>query len=219
MDGRPRTRRPLQRLPLFAILALFLGLCLSSCFVSRIFKQHGPSARSTVRSRPVARTAPAAAPQGTPPRLAFDARLVEAQAKADISKGRYERAIRAYRDALKLHPGDQALSAGYESGLLEAGRAAGAAFARKEFARAGMLYTLVTEGNDGAPAKMAFLRLQADRCARALTEEGLALYRQGRLKEAIACWREVLEFEPSDSKVRAAVETASLQIKKLSKQN
>ena len=206
MYGRPGPRPHLQYLPLFAVLA-FIGLCLSSCFTGRVFTRQGP----------VAQTRPAAAPPASPLPAQFDAGPVVRQARADISKGRYETAIRAYRSALALHPGNPSLSVGYEMGLLETGRAAGAAFAKKKFARAGLLYTLVAEGHDCAPAKIAFLNRQVSSCARALNQEGLALYRQGRLKEAVACWRSILEFDPTDSEVKTAMKTAGLQIKNLSK--
>ena len=198
----PRIRRGL----LLALFAASASIWLFSCRTGRVATQAGPAL--------------AVSPPAVKKKMeTFDARIVVREARADILKGRYEKAIMTYRDALTRHPGDPVLVAGYESGLFEARRAADLALGRKEFARAGVLYRLIAQNHAGAPDKgvdMSLMR-RVGICANALTEKGLALYRQGRLREAIVCWRRILEFDPADSKVRKAVETARLQIRNLSK--
>ncbi len=51
-------------------------------------------------------------------------------------------------------------------------------------------------------------------CADRLMDRGLLLYRSGKLPEAMAVWRQILEFAP-DHQARQALETAALQLKNL----
>ncbi|MDA8387432.1 MAG: tetratricopeptide repeat protein [Nitrospiraceae bacterium] len=208
---------------LLAVFAALASVWLSSCAVSRLLRTSQPHAGPT-------QTRPAPAGQASLPQAGlaaaaaakekaktFHAGRVVREAQADILKGRFELAIRVYRDAMSLHPGDRRLIAGYESALPEARKAADVACGKKDFARAGVLYGLLAEDYAGSSADGMSLMRQVRICARALTEQGLALYRQGRLKEAIDCWRGVLRFDPADTEVRKAMETAKLQIKNLSK--
>jgi cytochrome c-type biogenesis protein CcmH/NrfG len=54
-------------------------------------------------------------------------------------------------------------------------------------------------------------------CGTQLTREGLEQYRKGNLKEAIAAWQGLLQFDPDNAEIRKAVDTATEQLKKLQK--
>ncbi len=61
------------------------------------------------------------------------------------------------------------------------------------------------------------LKKKIDKISAALMEKGLAAYRQGKLKEAIATWREILAYDPSHKEAAKSVETATTQLKNLKK--
>ena len=56
------------------------------------------------------------------------------------------------------------------------------------------------------------------KCRVQLTRDGLDLYRQGKLKEAIAIWQGLLEFDPDNIEIRKAVDTATEQLKTIKKE-
>ncbi len=124
------------------------------------------------------------------------------------------------KGALSLHPGDKRLLSGCREALLVANAAAEASFAKKDFAKAGGLYYLVMDNYrllQTRALKHLYLEKRIKDCGIALTEKGLESYRKGSLQEAIAQWEEVLKFEPGNSEVKKAVDTARLQLKNLSK--
>jgi cytochrome c-type biogenesis protein CcmH/NrfG len=55
------------------------------------------------------------------------------------------------------------------------------------------------------------------KCRAQLTRDGLDQYRKGNLKEAIAIWQGLLQFDPDNAEIRKAVDTATEQLKKLQK--
>jgi hypothetical protein len=66
----------------------------------------------------------------------------------------------------------------------------------------------------GSPAiSKAGLKGSIDKVSGILMEKGLADYRQGRLKEAIATWRQILAYDPA----ARSVKTATTQLKNLKK--
>lgn len=52
-------------------------------------------------------------------------------------------------------------------------------------------------------------------CSRKLMDEGLVLYRGGNLTGAIAAWKKILAFDPANQEASKAVETATVQLKRL----
>lgn len=52
-------------------------------------------------------------------------------------------------------------------------------------------------------------------CSRKLMDEGLVLYRNGDLTGAIATWKKILAFDPANQEASKAVETATVQLKRL----
>lgn len=61
------------------------------------------------------------------------------------------------------------------------------------------------------------LKQKIDKISAALMEKGLADYRQGKLKEAIATWRQILAYDPSHKEAAKAVKTATTQLENLKK--
>ncbi len=195
---------------LLSAMGLFY-LLLSSCAVF----EKGPSPVKTVS--PV--TPPAAKKPAAPPAM-YDPGPVIREATGSMEKGLYEKAVEEYKSALSLHPGNGLLLSGCRKALLAANGVAETSFVRGDFGRAGSLYYLVADNYRLAQpwaVKPAYLEKRIGDCGAALTKRGLESYRKGKLHEAISRWEEVLRFEPGNSEVKKAVETARTQLKDLSK--
>ncbi len=191
---------------LIACLAVAAAFCVSSCETLHIVKPAGPAASQRPEIKPAA------------PQHVFDADAVVKEAEGDISGGRYEEAVKLYKQSLAAHPGNRRLAGGYDRGLLEIKRAADSAFEKKEYAAAGSLYFLVAKNyTHAAPAEAGYLRQRIKSCSGTLTEMGLVSYRKGNLTGAISIWEGVLKFDPGNEEVRKAMETAKVQLKNLSK--
>ncbi len=148
--------------------------------------------------------------------------LSERRARQSLAAGDYSRTLDSFRS---LPPGvlqEPRVSSGMKRMMEELKRAAEGALARKDFVAAGKGYAALQDGfplADRAGLELGFSRSVPREgiktCRTQLTKDGLDLYRKGRLKEAIAIWEGLLEFDPENAEIRKAVETASEQLKKL----
>jgi tetratricopeptide (TPR) repeat protein len=99
---------------------------------------------------------------------------------------------------------------------------ADAAYQRKDFAEAGGIYNTLFESGvttrDFAPSLSFnddYLNEQISLCSKALLENGLMKYREEKLDEAIAIWKKAIAFDPENTGIKNAIETATLQLQKL----
>ncbi len=150
--------------------------------------------------------------------------LSERRARQSLAAGDYQRALDSYRILPSEVLRDSGVSGGLRRIIEELKRLADLAVARKDFRAAGKGYAALM--NDAPLAEQAGLSLSFSRaaleegvkkCRTELTKEGLDQYRKGHLKEAIAIWRDLLEFDSDNAEIRKAVETATEQLEKLKK--
>jgi tetratricopeptide (TPR) repeat protein len=148
----------------------------------------------------------------------------ERRARQSLAAGDYQKAMDSYRSLPPEVLRESGVSAGLRRIMEELKRLADTALARKDFRAAGKGYAALW--NDAPLAEQAGLSLSfpgsaaeegIKKCRTQLTKEGLDQYRKGRLKEAIAIWQGLLEFDPENAEIRKAVETASGQLEKLKK--
>lgn len=148
--------------------------------------------------------------------------LSERRARQALAEGDYLRAL----DGFKVLPPevlrDPALSAGLRRIMEEIKGLADKALARKDFVAAGKGYAILWQGyplTQQIGLSLAFTRNDPEEgvnnCRAQLTREGLDQYRKGNLKEAIAIWQGLLQFDPDNAEIRRAVDTATEQLKKL----
>ncbi len=132
-------------------------------------------------------------------------------ARLAFSKGDYAGAVGICRAAEAAHPSEEPLRAGC-SGLYKDIRVdADRFYEKKDCATAGWLYYLL-DGQKEAPGADA-RRIKG--CSTRLENEGLALYRQGKLQAAIVQWRKALLMDPANAEIRKAAGTAETQLKTL----
>ncbi len=196
------------------VLYITLGLLfMSSCAV---IKKSPPLPKPVKPVRPVRIVRPVI-PATVPE---YDPSPAINEAKDQMTHGEYEKAASLYKSALSLHPGNKKLLSGYREALLNASADADISFGRGDFGKAGGLYFLVARNykyTRPAALKSWYLKKRIRDCSEALTQKGLANYRQGKIEEAIVSWDEVLKFDPGNAEIKKAAETARLQLKNLSK--
>jgi tetratricopeptide (TPR) repeat protein len=148
--------------------------------------------------------------------------LSERRARQSLAAGEYQKALDGYRVFPAGGLQDPGVSAGLKRIVEELKRLADKASARKDFVAAGKAYAALENGYplaEQAGLSLSFPRNAAaegvEKCRVQLTKDGLDLYRRGRLEEAIAVWRGLLEFDPDNIEIRKAVETATEQLKRL----
>lgn len=189
-----------------ALLAL-----LSGCGVI-VFEEPLPS---PLRERSVSR--PVSPP--SPPRSRPAAPRPAEAARPRLPQGDPPAALNVIRRAVRGGAEEGDFSQDYPSVVNGAIEAADALRGRSDFTRAGKVYRLVLETYPRTPALAAQVKrsretLQEDIrfCAERMMESGLAEYREGRMKSALALWQEILAFDPKNAGARRAVDTARRQL-------
>lgn len=146
--------------------------------------------------------------------------LIDGLALQDLKAGDYTKALDAYSAVLKEYPGDNDLAARYLRTVREVKAAGDKALVGKDFAQAGKLDSLLFqrypffEGmKPGLPFGRPDLAAALAICRDGLTKAGLAEYRKGDLARAIAVWEALLAFDPGNTEIKKAVDTAKTQLK------
>jgi tetratricopeptide (TPR) repeat protein len=151
-------------------------------------------------------------------------RLSERRARQSLAEGDYLKVLDGYKDLPQEALQDPGQSAGLRRIMEETRGIADQALNRKDFVAAGKAYTVLWREYplaQNAGLTLSFSRTDAEeglkKCRAQLTREGLDQYRKGNLKEAIAIWQGLLQFDPDNAEIRKAVDTATEQLKKLQK--
>jgi len=151
-------------------------------------------------------------------------RLSERRARQSLAEGDYLKALDGFKGLPQEVLRSPAQSAALRRIMEELKDLVDKALARKDFVAAGKGYTALWREYTMAQQagfSLSFSRNDADEgikgCRTQLTREGLDQYRKGNLKEAIAVWQGLLQFDPENAEIRKAVDTATEQLKKLQK--
>ena len=151
--------------------------------------------------------------------------LSERRARQALAEGDYLRALDGFKSLPPEALRNPTQSAGLRRIMEETKELAAKAVARKDFVAAGKGYAVLWREHplaQQAGIPLSFSRNEMEeglkKCRLQLTRDGLDLYRQGKLKEAIAIWQSLLEFDPYNTEVRKAVDTATEQLKRIKKE-
>jgi tetratricopeptide (TPR) repeat protein len=144
------------------------------------------------------------------------------QAKACLSSGNYTKALEIYNAAVDRHPANEDLLDTYTEALEGIKEEADKAYAAKDYAKAGKLYTTLLKSGFGERLPQGELSFDSDdltmrtgACSKMLFERGIIKYRAGNLEQAIAIWKKILVFNPSDREAKTAIDRAAAQLKNL----
>ncbi len=143
------------------------------------------------------------------------------QAQAKIALGEYKKALELYSNAYDRYH-YSGMRSSYAKTTEQIRNAADAAYQKKDFAEAGNIYNTLFESGittrDFAHSLSFdddYLSGQINLCSKALLENGLRKYREEKLDEAIGIWKTALVFDPENTGVKNAIETATQQLQKL----
>jgi len=150
--------------------------------------------------------------------------LSERLARQALARGDYLKALEGFKGLPPEVLRSPAQAAGLRRIMEEIRSLADKVLARKDFVAAGKGYAVLWREYPLAKQvniSLSFTRNDAEEglknCRAQLTREGLDQYRKGNLKEAIAIWQGLLQFDPDNAEIRKAVDTATEQLKKLQK--
>jgi tetratricopeptide (TPR) repeat protein len=143
------------------------------------------------------------------------------QAQANIALGEYRKALELYSNAYDRYH-YSGMRGNYAKTAEQIRNTADTAFQKKDFAEAGSMYNILFESGittrDFAQSLSFdddYLNGQISLCSKTLMENGLMKYREEKLDEAIVIWKKALAFDPENTGVKNAIETATQQLQKL----
>jgi len=142
-------------------------------------------------------------------------------AQEQFALGRFKKSLDIYAHAYDTYH-HKGLRRGYAKLGEQIRSAADTAYLRKNYSEAGSTYRilfetgittrdfahLLTFDDDYLGAKIAA-------CSRSLTEIGFLKYREDKLEEAIARWKEVIAFDGNNKDVQNAIARATIQLQQL----
>jgi tetratricopeptide (TPR) repeat protein len=143
---------------------------------------------------------------------------------AMMQQGKYERALELFAAAWKKEPGYPGVEENFPAALEGLKKSGDDAYEQGKLGEAGkrwaatMRYLSHPALKAGSPTiSKAGLQGSIDKVSEILMEKGLADYRQGRLEEAIATWRQILAYDPAHEEAARSLKTATTQLKNLKK--
>jgi tetratricopeptide (TPR) repeat protein len=143
------------------------------------------------------------------------------QAQANIALGEYKKALDLYSNAYDRYH-YTGMRSNYARTAEQIRTTADTAYQKKDFAEAGSIYKMLFESGittrDFAQSLSFdddYLDGQITLCSKTLMENGLMKYREEKLDEAIVIWKKALVFDPENTGIKNAIETAALQLQKL----
>jgi tetratricopeptide (TPR) repeat protein len=139
-----------------------------------------------------------------------------------VVEGDYKSAMDVYAVACRKHPKNPTLSTNYRKTIEDIHGLADEAFAREDFASSGRAYFVLLKNYPNYQElipELSFdkgsLNAQLEDCSSHLSQRALADYRKGNLAEAISIWKSILAFDPNNSGIAKAIDTATIQLKNL----
>jgi tetratricopeptide (TPR) repeat protein len=141
-----------------------------------------------------------------------------------MKEGTFERALKRFADVWKEIPGYPGVEENFPAALEglkksgdEAQQQGRAGEAGKRWMAALKFLPHPAMKGKKLPFSKADLKESVDRLTDNLMEKGLADYREGRLEEAIATWRNILAYDPTNEEANKSVKTATTQLENLKK--
>jgi tetratricopeptide (TPR) repeat protein len=150
--------------------------------------------------------------------------ISERQAHQALEAGDSEKAIEVYNTRYLENPDDADWLVGFVSILEEIKRTGDGSFSIKNFVLAGRAYSSLLKyfkSFEKFRASLSFSEKSLDEglkvCRTELNKKALEQYRKENLAEAISIWQGLLTFDPDNIETKKAIETATIQLKKIKK--
>jgi len=143
---------------------------------------------------------------------------------AMMKEGRFEGALEHFADVWKEIPGYPGVEENFHTALEGLKNSGDDAYRQGKLGEAGKRWAATMRFlshpalKTGMPAiSKAGLKGSIDKVTAQLMEKGLADYRKGKLEEAIATWRDILAYDPTNEEANKSVKTATTQLENLKK--
>jgi tetratricopeptide (TPR) repeat protein len=166
----------------------------------------------------------ATAPGTPPPAVPSPADNNYVEGLALKRQGKYQQALELFAAAWKEEPGHPGVKENFPATLEELKESGDDAYWQGQLDEAGKRWAATMRFLSHPAAKAdhpaiskAGLQGSIDKVSGILMEKGLADYREGRLEEAIATWRKILDYDPSHEEADRSVKTATTQLENLKK--
>jgi len=141
-----------------------------------------------------------------------------------MKEGKFERAMELFADVWKEIPGHRGVEEDFPVALVgvkksgdESQRQGRAGEAGKRWMAALKFFSHPALKGKKLPFSKEDLKESVDKLTDNLMEKGLADYREGRLEEAVATWRNILAYDPAHEEANKSVKTATTQLENLKK--
>ncbi len=138
--------------------------------------------------------------------------------------GDFEQALAEMQSLVRIYPRDADVLASLISLSRDIKKTVDLALAREDYITSGKAssallknYPLLEKTGTDLPFSSRGLEEGIQTCRAKLTKKGLEQYRKGNLSEAIFLWQGLLAFDPDNTEIKKAVETAAEQLKKIKK--
>ena len=179
-----------------------------------------PAATSPVATPPAAK--PVAAPPAEKPVEVSPADRLFSEGMTALREGGHESALELFAAAWKEQPDHAGVAREFDGALLALKKNGDAAFAQGKAEDAGKRWmgTLRYIQHPAAKGKAyPFTRSevqgQIHRLTEGLMKKGLLDYRKGNIESAIAGWKTILAYDPSNGEAARSLATATTQLEKL----
>jgi tetratricopeptide (TPR) repeat protein len=147
---------------------------------------------------------------------------LQSEASALLAKGDYQSALDLYKNKYHKHQTKKILIDQYIKTIQTIKNAADKAFAIDDYSLAGKDYTILVHNykyfkplSKQLPFNRESLDERIQECRSQLFKKGLQQYRSGLLQDAISTWQSLIAFIPDDENTRRAMNTASVQLKRM----
>ena len=147
---------------------------------------------------------------------------LQSEASALLAKGDYQSALDLYKNKCNKHQTKKILIDQYIKTIQTIKNAADKAFAIDDYSLAGKDYTILVHNykyfkplSKQLPFNRESLDERIQECGSQLFKKGLQQYRSGLLQDAISTWQSLIAFIPDDADTKRAMNTASVQFKRM----
>ena len=147
---------------------------------------------------------------------------LQSEASALMAKGDYQNTLDLYKKAYYKHQTKKTLIDQYVKAIQTIINAADRAFTLNDYSIAGKSYAVLLRNykyfkdlTQQLPFNREYLRERIQECRSQLFKKGLQEYRSGFLQDAISTWQSLIAFIPDDADTKRAMNTASVQLKRM----
>lgn len=200
-----------------------LGPSLAAAALAVLFTAGAPSCARWKEAAPAGRVLPPPSPSAGVP-AATPADRAYAEGAAALLDGNAEAALERFIQAWEKSPGHAGVAQDFGDAVTALKKSGDEAYRAGRFEEAGKRWSAAIRYTAHPAAKArslpfgpAKLKERVDRMTAMLMEQAIIEYRRGNIEGAIAHWKVVLAYDPSNKEAARSLKTAATQLENLKK--